>query len=234
VVVLIVAINFLNDLDANGSAVGEMYNPSKFSPYCFIIISVIIVIYLIFINIKQNNYSDKQNEKIQIGIGIKNEKPQVGLGSWFNNIIPSYPYNNLPKDVLLNPYAPPLRDERYFIPELNYVPPGTIPINVSTNIGAVDTTYRQVGILNALNTKGKILPLMGRPLFVNRDKWQYYTISDQHNNVKLPVSRNGKSCTNEYGCDKLYNGDTIYIDGANEVYKVTIYDNDTIKYLPFL
>jgi hypothetical protein len=200
----------------------------------FIIISVIIVIYLIFINIKQNNYSDKQNEKIQIGIGIKNEKPQVGLGSWFNNIIPSYPYNNLPKDVLLNPYAPPLRDERYFIPELNYVPPGTIPINVSTNIGAVDTTYRQVGILNALNTKGKILPLMGRPLFVNRDKWQYYTISDQHNNVKLPVSRNGKSCTNEYGCDKLYNGDTIYIDGANEVYKVTIYDNDTIKYLPFL
>jgi len=200
----------------------------------FIIMSVIIVIYLIFINIKQNNYSDKQNEKIQIGIGIKNEKPQVGLGSWFNNIIPSYPYNNLPKDVLLNPYAPPLRDERYFIPELNYVPPGTIPINVSTNIGAVDTTYRQVGILNALNTKGKILPLMGRPLFVNRDKWQYYTISDQHNNVKLPVSRNGKSCTNEYGCDKLYNGDTIYIDGANEVYKVTIYDNDTIKYLPFL
>ena len=200
----------------------------------FIIISVIIVIYLIFINIKQNNYSDKQNEKIQIGIGIKNEKPQVGLGSWFNNIIPSYPYNNLPKDVLLNPYAPPLRDERYFIPELNYVPPGTVPINVSTNIGAVDTKYRQVGILNALNTKGKILPLMGRPLFVNRDKWQYYTISDQHNNVKLPVSRNGKSCTNEYGCDKLYNGDTIYIDGANEVYKVTIYDNDTIKYLPFL
>jgi hypothetical protein len=200
----------------------------------FIIISIIVVIYLIFINIKQNNYSDKQNEKIQIGIGIKNEKPQGGLGSWFNNIIPSYPYNNLPKDVLLNPYAPPLRDERYFIPELNYGAPGTIPINVSTNIGAVDTTYRQVGILNALNTKGKILPLMGRPLFVNRDKWQYYTISDQHNNVKLPVSRNGKSCTNEYGCDKLYNGDTIYIDGANEVYKVTIYDNDTIKYLPFL
>jgi len=200
----------------------------------FIIISIIIIIYIIFVSIKQNNYSDKQNEKIQIGIGIKNEKPQVGLTSWFNNVIPSYPYNNLPKDVLLNPYAPPLRDERYFIPELNYAPPGTIPINASTNIGAVDTTYRQVGILNGLNTKGKILPLMGRPLFVNRDKWQYYTISDQHNNVKLPVSRNGKSCTNEYGCDKLYNGDTIYIDGANDVYKVTIYDNDTIKYLPFI
>lgn len=202
----------------------------------FIVISIIIIIYIFSIFIRQNNKNneDNKNEKIQIGIGIKNEKPQIGLGNWFSNIIPSYPYNNLPKDVLLNPYAPPLRDERYFIPELSYAPPGTIPINVSTNIGAVDTTYRQMGILNGLNTKSKILPLMGRPLYVNRDKWQYYTMSDQHNNVKLPISRKGKSCTNEYGCDKLYNGDTVYIDGANEVYKVTIYDNDTIKYLPFL
>lgn len=201
----------------------------------FMFISIMIIIYVIF-NMKQknNDYADKNNEKIQIGIGIKNEKPQSGLGNWFNNIIPNYPYNNLPKDVLLNPYAPPLRDERYFIPELNYIPPGTVPINISTNVGAVDTTYRQVGIINGLNTKGKVLPLMGRPLYVNRDKWQYYTISDQHNNVKLPISRNGKSCTNEYGCDKLYNGDTIYIDGLDDVYKVTVYDNDTIKYLPFL
>lgn len=196
----------------------------------FIFISILIISYIIYINSKNS----KKNDNVNIDIGIKNEKPQYGLSGWFNNIIPSYPYNNLPKDVLLNPYAPPLRDERYFIPELNYVPPGTIPINVSTNIGAVDTSYRQVGILNGLNTKGKILPLMGRPLYVNRDKWQYYTISDQHNNIKLPISRNGKSCTNEYGCDKLYNGDTIYIEGANDVYKVTIYDNDTIKYLPFI
>ncbi len=197
-----------------------------------ILILILIVFYIIYSNLKKNSYN-KDDDKIQIGIGIKNENQKPSLG-WFDGILPSYPYNNLPKDVLLNPYAAPLRDERYFIPELTNRPPGTIPINISTNIGAVDTTYRQVGILTGLNSKTKILPLMGRPLFVNRDKWQYYTISDQHNNVKLPVSRNGKSCTNEYGCDKLYNGDTIYIDGANQVYKVTIYDNDTIKYLPFL
>jgi hypothetical protein len=58
--------------------------------------------------------------------------------------------------------------------------------------------------------------------------------SNQHNNVKLPISRNGRSCTNEYGCDKLYNGDTVYIDGVNEAYKITVYDNNTIKYLPFV
>jgi hypothetical protein len=134
-------------------------------------------------------------------------------------------------DVLLNPYTPPLSDERYFI---NYGPPGRIPINIQTNVGAVDTNYRQMGILTGKNSKGAILSLMGRPIFTNRDKWQYYTISDQHNNVKLPISRNGRSCTNEYGCDRLFNGDTVYVEGINEPYGVTIYDNDTIRYLPFL
>jgi hypothetical protein len=56
----------------------------------------------------------------------------------------------------------------------------------------------------------------------------------KNNNIQLPVSRNGKSCTNEYGCDKLYNGDTVYIEGINEPYRITMYDNDTIKYLPFI
>jgi hypothetical protein len=73
---------------------------------------------------------------------------------------------------------------------------------------------------------------MGRPVLTNRDKWQYYTMSDQNNSVKLPVSRNGRSCTNEYGCDRLFNGDTVYIEGLNEAYRVTMYDNDTIRYLP--
>ena len=130
-----------------------------------------------------------------------------------------------------------MRDERYFIPgyPTGGVPPGTVPINISTNIGAVDTAYRQLGILTPSNgsSKDSIVPLMGRPLFTNRDKWQYYSTSNQHNNVKLPVSRAGRSCTNEYGCDKLYNGDTVYIEGVNETYRVTVYDNDTIKYLPF-
>jgi len=164
--------------------------------------------------------------------------------SWFNGVLPSWPYNNLPtlgsffgpKDVLLNPYAAPYRDERYFVPEVSYVPPGAVPINVSTNIGAVDTTYRQMGIITPLNgtSKDNILPLMGRPLFTNRDKWQYYTISNQHNNVKLPISFKGRSALNDYGVDQIFDGDTIYVEGYNEPFRVTVYENDTIKYLPFV
>jgi hypothetical protein len=158
----------------------------------------------------------------------------LGLPSWG---LPSWPYNNLPeKDVLMNPYAAPYKDERYFVPELTYTPPGTVPINISTNIGAVDTTYRQMGIITPLNgtTTNNILPLMGRPLFTNRNKWQYYTISNQHNNVKLPISFKGKSALNDYGIDQIFDADTIYVEGYNEPFRVTIYENDTIKYLPFV
>jgi hypothetical protein len=198
----------------------------------FIIVCVLILVYVIYMSVLKQNVivNNSPSEKIVIKDTIREND------SMWNSLLPSWPYTNLPNDPLINPYVPPLRDERYFIPRFpsRAIPIGSIPINVSTNIGAVDTQYRQLGIMTATNSKGKIIPLMGRPIFTNRDKWQYYTISDQNNNIKLPISRNGKSCTNEYGCDKLYNGDTVYIEGINEPYKITIYDNDTIKYLPII
>jgi len=147
-----------------------------------------------------------------------------------NPLVPSWPYTNLPvNDVLLNPYSPPLSDERYIVPNV-------VPINVPTNIGAVNTTYRQMGILTPFqqSSADKILPLMGRPLFVNRDKWQYYTISNQHNNVKLPIIFKKKNGLNDYGVDQIYNGDVVYVEGYQHSFKATIYENDTIRYLPFL
>ena len=193
----------------------------------FLIIIIFIVLYLIYISIiKRENNKQYHHRKSTTNTQYIIEQQ------------PNYPYNNIPvNDVLMNPYIPPLRDERYFIPEIVPVRRGAIPINVSTNPGAVDTNYRQMGILTPLHNsskKEKILPLMGRPLFVNRDKWQYYTMSDQNNSVKLPIIKNGRSCTNEYGCDQLYNGDTIYVEGYNQAFKITIYDNDVIKYIPFL
>jgi hypothetical protein len=175
-----------------------------------------ILIFFIYINSKENT------KKISNNINI-DQQPSSSLGLGF---LPSWPYNNV-QDVLLNPYSPPFKDERYFV-----------PINVSTNIGAVpqDTNYRQMGIITPLNgsSKDNILPLMGRPLFTTRDKWQYYTISNQHNNVKLPISFKGRSALNDYGVDQIFSGDTVYVEGYNEPFRATLYENDTIQYLPFI
>lgn len=203
--------------------------------FLFVIFCFVIICYLLYINAKQNNPSSS-SEKIIIQNNNREKYVDQNQSPGIFSFLPSWPYNNLPlyTDPLINPYAPPLRDERYFIPSLNVIPNGAVPINVSTNIGAVDTTYRQLGILNATNAKGKILPLMGRPIFTNRDKFQYYTISDQHNSVKLPIKKHGRNCINEYGCDRIYSGDIVYVEGLDESYKVTMYESSTIKYLPFL
>lgn len=202
----------------------------------FIAFIIVIVIYFLYSTLTKRTEYESKERKYSRG-NLDQRPPRLGLIPQFPNV----PYNNnlappVPGDVLLNPYIPPLSDERYFLPQINVIPPGTVPINISTNVGAVDTNYRQVGILNPTNkpNKDNVLPLMGRPVFTNRDKWQYYTIGNQFNSVKLPIIVKGRSGLNEYGVDRLYNGDTIYIEGLNDVYRATIYDNDTIKYLPFI
>jgi hypothetical protein len=179
-------------------------------------------------------------------INFKNSNKQQGNNSQGTQEIislqPSWPYNNLNvnmverNDVLLNPYDAPYKDERYLVPKVSLIPAGAVPINISTNISAVDTNYRQIGIITPLNgtSTNNILPLMGRPLFTSRQKWQYYTISNQHNNVKLPVSVKGRSALTENGVDEVFSGDTVYVEGYNDAFKVTAYENDTIKYLPFI
>lgn len=126
------------------------------------------------------------------------------------------------------------------------------PVNIETR--GIQNQYTQVGILTKtsdskplfsrkqINTEENstvenrlILPLMGRRHMTGRDKWQYYTISNTGNlNTKLPIRSNGRSCTSEYGCDPLYSGDMVYVEGYDHSFKVTIYENSIFSYLPVL
>jgi hypothetical protein len=66
-----------------------------------------------------------------------------------------------------------------------------------------------------------------------RSKMQYYTISNTGNmNTKLPISVNGKSCTGEYGCDEISNGDVVYVEGYKDTFQATIYENGLFSYIP--
>lgn len=129
-------------------------------------------------------------------------------------------------DVLQDPYAPPLKVNAYLRPS------GGVPVNVPTQGHIPD--YQQVGILTRQSGRETILPLFGRPVYANRDKWQYYTMNDKNNAIKLPISVKGKSCTGEYGCDSLYNGDNVYVEGYNDIFNATIYENNNIQYIPFI
>jgi hypothetical protein len=107
-------------------------------------------------------------------------------------------------DTMSDPYMPPMRME-------------------------MRESYSQIGILTR---DALILPLMGRQYQTGRDKWQYYTISNTGNlNTKLPVSVKGKSCTSEYGCDQIMNGDQIYVEGYNNTFNATVYENNMFRYM---
>ena len=131
-----------------------------------------------------------------------------------------------------------------------------LPVNVETR--GVRSEYNQVGILtktdgnsgssvtkmfsnsdpvvessNFENTL--IIPLMGRRSSSGRNKWQYYTISNTGTlNTKLPVTVQGRSCSSEYGCDEIMDGDVVFVKGYNHGFSVTMYENTTFSYIPVL
>lgn len=136
-------------------------------------------------------------------------------------------------DTFNDPYVPPLKSTG-----LIHMGGRTgLPVNIQTR--GILTDYQQIGILTRANRSASaadmILPLMGRRVMSGRDKWQYYTISGSGNlNTKLPVSVNGKSCTGEYGCDDIQNGDVVYVEGYNDTFRTTIYETNTFQYMPQL
>ena len=152
----------------------------------------------------------------------------------FNSQAPQHIYMEQPakkgtgNDVFFDLYKAPLRDDRCFNQGIR----GSVPINVSTQ-SCDEAPYRQIGILTRYGGKDETI-LMGRPLFLRRDKWNFYTLNDKNNMIKLPVKVKGKSGTSEVGCDNVYSGDIVFVEGYNDAFKVTTYDNDIVRYLPSL
>jgi len=200
--------------------------------YMFLIVSAVVLFVLIyFFTINQNMILETREilqEKISPSVIVNERMPKMREQHYFSK--PRSLYSNVMNDVLMNPYVPPMRDGRYFPGDSGDV--RGIPINIRTQ--GSNAPFRQVGILTSTTGNETILPLIGKPLITNRDKWQFYTMSDKNNSIKLPVTSKGRSCTNEYGCDDLYNSDTVYVQGYNGAFKVTIYDNSIHEYIPYL
>jgi len=149
-------------------------------------------------------------------------------------------------NVIMDPYGPPYKtDGNYFpsdsgdirgLPGIQQMPIQVnrgIPVNIETRGLGLD--YSQLGILTRGNGSDMILPLMGRRLMSGLDKWQYYTISNTGNmNTKLPISVKGRSCSGEYGCDSIMNGDMVYVEGYNDTFRVTVYETGKFSYIPYI
>jgi hypothetical protein len=135
---------------------------------------------------------------------------------------------------IINPLLPPERSYRNTY---------GVPINIPSR-GPLQT-YQQMGILykeNIVdtdklpgnNSDNSILPLFGRPTFNGSKRWNYYTSSDKFQNFKIPITSNGRKCSDDNGCDEIMNGDMIDIPSYNGKFKVEIYDYDSPRYIPYI
>lgn len=205
--------------------------PKKCAPGVICIENVTLLILLIAISIGLYLYYN-QNKPLS---SIANN----GLASNDRVIILPPTGISSRRDPVHDPYAPPLKTNGYYHPpdtsDIRGMPhTGGIPVNIQTR--GLNTSYQQVGILTRNNaTDDMILPLMGRKIMSGRDKWQYFTMTNTGNlNTKLPISVNGKSCTGEYGCDDINNGDVVYVEGYKDTFNVTMYENNLFNYIPNL
>ena len=118
---------------------------------------------------------------------------------------------------------------------------GGIPINIETRGSGGD--FQQVGILSkndikndgeapGNNTDSNILPLYGKPTYRGSNRWLYYTETDKFNPIKIPITVNNKDCTDDQGCEELYDGGEVSIPSYNGVFKVKIYKFNKPRYIP--
>tara|TARA_Y100001958_G_C21217773_1_gene543153 strand:+ start:817 stop:1467 length:651 start_codon:yes stop_codon:yes gene_type:complete len=116
-----------------------------------------------------------------------------------------------------------------------------VRVNISTR-GPIPK-ISQIGILSKMthtndtgpgsDAEAHILPLLGRRTYNRSNKWVYYTATDKYNQVRIPISHNGRNCGGEYGCDEIMNGDTIIIPELNGSFVAKIYENTSLHYIPY-
>jgi hypothetical protein len=191
-----------------------------------LLLILVVVVYLYYKTFLKNNetMTVPQNNKSYILLPMPESNTILTSGA---TALTTVDTRNSP---MSNLYAPPVKDGTYFRRDSG--DPRGLPINVQTR--SVNDSYSQIGILTRKSGE-LILPLMGRQLTTGNYKWQYYTMTTTGNmNTKLPISMNGKSCTSEYGCDSLSNGDTVYVEGYSDTFRVTLYENATFNYIPFV
>jgi hypothetical protein len=140
------------------------------------------------------------------------------------------------QERLINPLLPPERS--YVLNNGAGIPVYKNSINIPTR--GFTGAFQQIGLLykkdpsGENNNEGNILPLFGRPTNTSRDKWYYYTTSDKFHSLKIPLKIKGRLCNDEWGCNELYDDDTVEVGPYNGQFTVQIYGYDSPKYLPVL
>ncbi len=206
-----------------------------YSHLIIIIIAVFIGLFYLYTKYKstddENSYLKKNmDEKINVLSKKINENKQIQQEQ--NN------RNDLYENIRTKLNEDPHNDDIFEEPRKKI---DGVRVNIATR--GPTPKISQIGILSKMthtnesgpgsDPEAHILPLLGRRTYNRSNKWVYYTATDKYNQVRIPISNNGRDCGGEYGCDEIMDGDTITIPELNGSFKAKIYENTSLHYIPY-
>ena len=206
-----------------------------YSHLIIIIIAVFIGLFYLYTKYKSTDYENsylKKNmdEKINVLSKKINENKQIQQEQ--NN------RNDLYENIRTKLNEDPHNDDIFEEPRKKI---DGVRVNIATR--GPTPKISQIGILSKMthtnesgpgsDPEAHILPLLGRRTYNRSNKWVYYTATDKYNQVRIPISNNGRDCGGEYGCDEIMDGDTITIPELNGSFKAKIYENTSLHYIPY-
>lgn len=196
--------------------------------YIIIVCAVIIIVSIYNNKKKDQNILDAIHDSNQQLFSSVSET----ISNMFNFNTSTISFNKRIHDPLESPErTSPLYFRRIPVTQANI----GVPINVKTRGESIG--YQQVGILIQAGVTGdnkKILPIYGKPTYSGSQNWNYYTSTDGYHSMKVAVTNKNKSCTHEFGCQEIYDGDLVNIEGYDSQFKVSIYELDKPRYIPYI
>ena len=85
-----------------------------------------------------------------------------------------------------------------------------VVVDRNNNLDTPPVVFGQIGYI-VHNEDGKRMPLYGQPSYTRRGRFNYYTIDAS--GIKLPILSSKRDCMDEVGCDEVYDGDQVSVDG---------------------
>lgn len=95
--------------------------------------------------------------------------------------------------------------------------------------------YQQYGVLIGEERRNMgeqtILPLIGRQTYPGSTRYHYYTTTNGYHPMKLPVSHRNRTCNDKTGCDEIYSGNVVTVQGYDYDFKADIYPSPDFQYI---
>lgn len=99
----------------------------------------------------------------------------------------------------------------------------------------VPQSYQQYGVLIGEERRHRgeqtILPLIGRQTYPGSSRYHYYTSTNGYHPMKLPVVHKKRTCNDSTGCEEIFSGNLVSVNGYDYDFKADIYPSPDLQYI---